>query len=291
MRNGRYGAQRQDILKADEMILVEMRATTAGTNHMRDRNPGLGFARELRIAGSTIRMVPQYPVLNAILEQIRCQRRLKRTTLVPMDVSEHVLSIRHSAVLDAPSLVLIIHFISLWGAPRILSSFITRRLIHSMYLQFFPGVWSVQHTPSCHGTTPTIAVGNGKAMSPAENCVRCKYSSGQHTYSAPPCCSSPSCLCPWMLAGNGKVESTLTMPLRAEPAHAERSVQLPRVAHERATRDSRSRQNLARTRGHEQEMLQFILVSFVTDLSQPICVPHVGRTRHATLTRFLTGAR
>lgn len=110
MRNGRYGAQRQDILKADEMFLVEMRAATAGTNHMRDRNPGLGVARELRIAGSRIRMVPQYPVLNAVLEQIRCQRRLKRTPLVPMDVSEHVLSIRYSAVLDAPSLVFIISF-------------------------------------------------------------------------------------------------------------------------------------------------------------------------------------
>ena len=74
----------------------------------------------------------------------------------------------------------------------------------------------MQHTPSCHGTTPTIAVGNGEAMSPAERGHKHVQQWPAYVFSA--CCSSPSCLCPWMLAGYAKVESTLTMLLRAEPA-------------------------------------------------------------------------
>lgn len=74
----------------------------------------------------------------------------------------------------------------------------------------------MQHTPSCHGTTPTIAVGNGEAMSPAERDHKHVQQWPAYVFSA--CCSSPSCLCPWMLAGYAKVESTLTMLLRAEPA-------------------------------------------------------------------------
>lgn len=182
MRNGRYGAQRQYVLKADEMTLVEMCAATTGMCHVFDRNPGFGVARELRITGSAIRMVPQYPVLNAVLEQIRCQRRLKCTSLVPMDVSEHIIGIRHPALLDAPPLISVIYGVAFWRAPRILSSFITGRLIHGMYLQFFPGIWSVDHTSSCRDATPAIAVFNGEARycSPAEKRARCKCRCGQH---------------------------------------------------------------------------------------------------------------
>ena len=68
MRNGRNGAQRGDVLKADEMRLVEPCATAAGTHHVRDRKLSLDVDTEFRVAGSTIRMVPQNPVLNALLE-------------------------------------------------------------------------------------------------------------------------------------------------------------------------------------------------------------------------------
>ena len=70
----RDGAQRRHVLIAYEVGWIELHAALACDK--RQRQPRLLFAVKLHIGLRAVGMMPQNPVLNAVLEQIRSKRRL-----------------------------------------------------------------------------------------------------------------------------------------------------------------------------------------------------------------------